>query len=105
MSTPPFSALTSSVEAIEIYELGDVGLHSRDVATDRRLRLVQLRLPSADNEHIGAFVHERLRGGKADSAAAAGDDGDLPIQFAHDFESLQWPLRTFLARWAQMEAA
>jgi hypothetical protein len=35
---------------------------------------------AAHDEDAGAFVDEPLRGRQADTAAAAGDDGDLAIQ-------------------------
>jgi hypothetical protein len=40
-------------------------------------------LPPAGDEDVGAFLDEPLCDGEADTAASAGDDGDLSVQSRH----------------------
>jgi hypothetical protein len=42
-------------------------------------------LTATGDEDIGAFLNESLRARQPDTAAAAGDHGDLAIQSCHQF--------------------
>ena len=69
------------IKPIEIFKIGDVSLHGGDVAADFGFRLVELALPAADDEDIGALFDEFLGGGQTNAARAPGDDGDFSIEF------------------------
>jgi hypothetical protein len=53
------------------------------IFVDQGLGLVQLGLSPAGDEDVGAFGDEPLRGGQANAATSAGDDGDLSRQSRH----------------------
>jgi hypothetical protein len=44
---------------------------------------------------VGAFLDEPLRGGQADAAASAGDDGNLSVQSRHVY-TFRFLLRVLL---------
>ncbi len=68
---------------IEIGEIRDVALHGGYVFADFLYGSFQFRLAPAGDEDVGAFGYETLRGGEADAAVAAGDDGYFSFEFAH----------------------
>jgi len=71
------------VKAVEVVELGDIGLYAGDVRADLCDGLVDLGLAAAGDKHVGALFNEPLGGREADAAAAAGDDGNLVFQLRH----------------------
>src|SRR5215470_10591195 len=71
------------VQAIEVGEVGDVALHDGDVAPEHALRLLELAGAAPGDEDVRALFDEPLRRRQADAAAAAADDRDLSVQFAH----------------------
>ena len=75
--------LDHRVEPVEIREVGDVALDAGGPRADQLHRRVELGLPAAGDEDVSALGGEPLRGGEPDPAGAAGDDRDLPVQFAH----------------------
>src|ERR1700760_994995 len=73
------------VEPVQIFQARHVAHHRRNVCFDRGCGLFQLFLSSPCDHDGGAFVHEAFGCGQANSAASAGDDCDLTLQFFHDF--------------------
>lgn len=67
------------VETIKIIEFRDISLNGRYILPDQRYRLIQLRLPTPGDKHVGPFLHEALGCGQADSAIAT-SDYLLPLQ-------------------------
>jgi hypothetical protein len=65
------------VEAVEIIELGDVGLYAGDVPSDLRDGLVEFGLAATGDEDIGALLNEPLGGRESNAAGAPSDDGNL----------------------------
>ena len=63
--------------------VGDVAGEGAQAVADQRFGLVQLASAAAHDEDVGAFVDEPLCGRKPDTAAAAGDHGDLASQSCH----------------------
>jgi hypothetical protein len=77
--------LDGGVEAVEVGKLRHVAEHARHVAPDGLHGRVEFGLAAARDEHVRAFGHEALRGGQADAAGAAGDEGDLVVELeGHD---------------------
>src|ERR1700681_2857466 len=70
------------VKAIEVLQFRDVPPNAYDVAADCLHGLVELLLAAARYEDKGAFVDEALRRGETYSLGAAGNHGDLSLQFA-----------------------
>jgi hypothetical protein len=58
----------------------DVAREGAHGVADQCFGLIQLALAAADDEDMGSFIDEPLRGRQPDTAAAAGDHGDLAIQ-------------------------
>ena len=74
--TPAFTIITSPTPLQRKAFAG----HGRHAVADQRLGLVQLALAAPGDEDVRAFLHKPLRGSQPDTAAAAGDHGDLAIQ-------------------------
>src|SRR5579862_7810156 len=74
------------VKTIEVSQLGNVSLNSRNVAADCFYGLVEFLLAAACDEDIGALFDEKIRRRKSNSFCAAGDDGSLAFEpFGHCF--------------------
>src|SRR5260370_8484181 len=58
-------------------------LHAGDIASDVFESRGQFAIAAPGYEDVGAFVHELLRGRKADAAIAAGDERNLSFELAH----------------------
>src|SRR6202142_2311465 len=75
------------IEPVQIFQARHVAHDCRNVFLDGGGSLLQLFLSSPCDHDVGAFVHEALGRGQANSAASAGDDCDLTFQFFHDLLS------------------
>src|SRR6202041_3579995 len=76
----------SLVKTIEISQLGNIPLDSRNVAADGLHGLVECLLAAARDEDIGALFYEKFRRRKSNPLCAAGDDGGLAFEpFGHCF--------------------
>jgi hypothetical protein len=76
--------LDGCVEPIEIGKLRHVALDGHGAVADLLHRLIELGLTPARDEDVGTFIRESLGGGEADTAVAAGDHRDLPLElFRH----------------------
>jgi hypothetical protein len=67
-------------QPVQVGTVGDITGDGHQPVPDQRFRLVQLAFATAHDEDVRAFVDEPLRRRQADTAAAAGDYGDLAIQ-------------------------
>src|ERR1700734_441462 len=82
----PFLLRDGLVKTIEVSQLGNVSLNSRNVGADCLHGLVEFLLAAACDEDIGTLFDEKLRRRKSNSFWAAGDDGGLAFQpFGHCF--------------------
>src|SRR6202040_2563595 len=61
----------------------DIARDGAHPVADQRFCLVQLAIAAAHDEDIRPFVDEPMRGRQPDTAAAAGDYGDLASQSCH----------------------
>src|SRR5262245_52671223 len=68
-------------QPVQVRQVCDVAPHAGDVLADLPDRVVQLRLPAAGDEDVGALGDEPPSGGEADAAVAPGNDCDFPFQF------------------------
>jgi hypothetical protein len=84
------------VEAVDVGQLRHVGLHAHRVAADRLDGRVQLGLAAAGDEHARALGRERLSGGQADAAGAAGHHHHLVVELVAHLKSpwLAWRNRS-----------
>jgi len=74
------------VKAIEVDQLRDISLNSRNVGADCLHGLVEFVLAAARDEDIGALFDEKLCSSESDPFCGAGDDGDLTFElFRHRF--------------------
>src|SRR5271168_3795109 len=77
------------VKTIEVSQLGNVSLNSRNVGADCLHGLVKFLLAAARDKDIGTLFDEELCRGKSNPFCAAGDDGDLAFEFlGHCFSPL-----------------
>ena len=67
-------------QPVQVGAAGDITGDGGQTVADQRFGLVQLALSTPGDEDVRAFVDEPLRGRQSDTAAAAGDHGDLAIQ-------------------------
>src|SRR5258708_20506217 len=67
--------LYSSVQAIQIGEIGHVALHRGNAFADLLNRRVEFALTAAGDKDVCALRNEALRRGQSDSAVASRDDG------------------------------
>jgi hypothetical protein len=79
----PFGLFHHAIERVEILKRRRIAPHSSDIATDGRLRFVELRLTASRDEYVRALFHEFPRRGKTDSAAATCDHRHSSIQLRH----------------------
>src|SRR2546422_70600 len=84
-------------QAIEIAQIRYVSLHAGDISGDLFRRRGQFGLAPPRDEDVGAFGHELLRGGKADAAGATGNEGDFPVELAHQAKNLTSSVLTWSA--------
>src|ERR1700722_3685758 len=76
----PLQLRDSLVKTIEISQLGNISLDSRNVAADGLHGLVEFLLAAARDEDIGALFDEKFRRRKSNPFCAAGDDGGLAFE-------------------------
>ena len=77
--------LHNAIEAIEVGDLGHIGLHASGVSADLVNRRVQFRFATANHEDACALPGEAFGGRQADAAVCAGNDGDFPFEPTHEF--------------------
>src|ERR1700732_3414061 len=72
------------VKAIQVSQLGNVPLNSRNVGADCLHGLVEFLLAAARDEDIGALFDEKLCRSQPNPFGSAGDDGGLALElFGH----------------------
>src|ERR1700689_94148 len=72
------------VKTIQVGQLGDVTLNSRNVGADCLHSLVEFLLAAAGDEDIGALFDEKLCRSQSNPFCAASDDGGLAFElFGH----------------------
>jgi hypothetical protein len=67
-------------QLVQVGAVGDVAGDGAQAVADQRLGLIQLASAAAHDEDAGAFADEPACGRRPDTAAAAGDHGDLASQ-------------------------
>src|SRR6058998_814639 len=70
-------------EAIEIAKVRHVALDADHIRPDVLDRRSQLRITAPRDEDVRAFVHERLRGRKANAAVADSNECDFSFKITH----------------------
>src|ERR1700730_9124569 len=79
------------VKTIEVSQLGDVSLNSRNIAADCLHGLVEFLLAAARDEDIGALFDEEFCRSQPNPFCPAGDDGGLAFEFFGQCLSLFLP--------------
>ena len=70
-------------QAVQIGEVGRIGLHAGHVPADLLDGFVQRVLASARDEDVGSFVYEQLGAGQRHTTCRACDHRDLAIELSH----------------------
>src|ERR1700685_269787 len=71
----------NGIKAIQIFQARYVACDRRNVSLDEGCGLLQLILSSPSDHYVGAFFHEALGCGQANSATSACDNGNFARQF------------------------
>src|SRR6266446_1159805 len=77
-------ALDVCEEPIKIAEVRHVALETADISSDLLYRRRQLQIAAPRDEDVRAFVHELLRGRKANAAVATGNECSFSFKLTHD---------------------
>jgi len=83
MSKPPSASKDRREQLVQVSAVGDIAGDGAQAVADHRFGLIQLASAAAHYEDTGAFVDEPPCGRQPDTAAAAGDHGDLASQSHH----------------------
>ncbi|MCY1306226.1 hypothetical protein D9M70_560770 [compost metagenome] len=76
------------VQGVQVLQPAGVGTDANCAFTDEPGRLRQHFPTTPGDDHLGAFQGESLRGGQADTAVAARDQGDLVFQLSHHLSNV-----------------
>jgi hypothetical protein len=81
-------------QAVEVGELRNVALNRGDSPADLLDGGIKLTLATTRDEDVSAVRNEPLCRRQANAAVAAGDEGDLSIEFAHGLSTFRSLVRS-----------